>query len=141
MNDSDITSGPRRVDRVPIERAVPRMLDQLPVIPARDDRHEESPAMPPAQKTGGELIAEKSIAVLDETANYVLAQIPPLRERLDRVEQMVIKASVDGRENIRAQVKIMEAASKVVQQIDQQISEAVKPLAALNNGVGRETGQ
>lgn len=111
-----------------------RILDEGPTLPERAVDHEIAPYVQPAEKSGSELIAEKSIAVLDETAQYVLAQIPPMRDRLDQVEQMVIKASVDGRENIRAQVRIMEAAMKVVQQIDAQLNEAVKPLAALTNG-------
>lgn len=111
-----------------------RILDEGPPLSERAVDHELAPHVPAKEKTGSELIAEKSIAVLDETAQYVLAQIQPMRDRLDQVEQMVIKASVDGRENIRAQVRIMDAAAKVIQQMDAQLTEASKPLAALTNG-------
>jgi hypothetical protein len=111
-----------------------RRLKDFGALPPRDPSHETAPYIEPPEKTGADLIADKAIAVLDQTLHHALSKIPPLRERLDQVEQTLIQAGVDGRETIRNLVHVAEVSLKVIEQIDQQINEAVKPLTNINRG-------
>ena len=111
---------------------IPRMLDQLPVISARDHRHEEAPQMPSPQKSGGELIADKSIGIVDEAAALVLGKFQELKDQIQEAEQMVLNSQIEVRETIRTHMRIVEMAMKCQQQINAQIAEAVAPLVARN---------
>lgn len=117
-----------------IERTIPRMLDASLAPEARDQHHEVAPYVPPPEKTGLEQIAERAIIPIRQTGQRVLDQFKPMHERLDRAEQMVITAMADAEANIYAQVGVIDAAAKIIQQVDHQLAEAMKPLAALANG-------
>lgn len=108
-----------------------RILDEGPALPGRALDHELAPFVPPAERTGAELIADQAIAVVDQTLQHALTQLPPLRERLDRLEQRLLAVGVDTREHIRAQLHVVEACLKGIDHIDRQIEDAEKSLASL----------
>lgn len=109
-----------------------RLINDDPFQPARDPSHETLPDRPVPSRTGAEQIADKAIGVLDQTIQHAIEKIPPLRERLDRLEQMLIAVGVDSREVIRATTNTVAVCLKIIEQIDQQITEAERPLADLS---------
>jgi hypothetical protein len=132
MTDNHIVRG-GNVNFDDIKPRLRQLIDEDP-FKSVDTSHELAPYVPPKEKSGSEQIAEKAIAILRQTGQHVLDQFKPMHDQLERAEQMVIKAMADGEENIRAQMRVFEASAKILQQIEAQMAEAIRPLVEINNG-------
>ena len=121
-------------DSVP--RQTPRMLDQLPVLPERDDRHELAPYMPPPERTGSELIAEKAIggAAPDRPvcAGSVQANARSSSTKSSRWSSK--RWRMVTRKHPRPNADLRGCRQDRACRPSPQLAEAVKPLAALSNG-------
>lgn len=99
-------------------------------IPPRDPQHEIAPYVPPPDKTSGDKIADRSLAILDEAASLTLQQLQQLKDQISELEQVILNSQVTVREVVRAHMAITQQAMDSCRLIAQQIVEAAQNLAS-----------
>lgn len=108
-----------------------RILDEDPRL-QRDPSHEISPSMPAPDKTPGDMIADKSLAILDEAASLTLKQLKDLKDQIEELEQSILNSQVHVREVVRTHMAIAQQAMTAGRLIAKQIADATQGLTARN---------
>jgi len=110
-----------------------RLIDEDPFKPI-DPHHELAPAAPPSTQTGGQLMAETLIGHSDKATDLVLDALDKWEAKIVEIREIVQKSRLRTHDAIRAHMLISETAMKGVDQIGQQLMDAVSTLASLNGG-------
>jgi Cft2 family RNA processing exonuclease len=115
-----------------IPRVTPRMLDQLPVIPPRDDRHEETPYVPPAAKSSGQQIIETTIGHVDKVTELTLDTLDKLEAEIAKTREIVQTSKLQVHDALRSHMIISETAMQSTMQIARELLDATSKLTVRN---------